>query len=43
MFYQPQIDFTVEELLLYLRKSQSDDPSLTVEEVLEWLKNDINI
>ena len=35
MFYQPQIDFTIEELLLYLRKSQSDDPSLTVEEVLE--------
>ena len=35
MFFQTQIDFTIEELLLYLRKSQSDDPSLTVEEVLE--------
>ena len=34
MFYQPQIDFTVEEILVYLRKSQSDDPLLTVEEVL---------
>lgn len=34
-FQQPQIDFTPEELLLYLRKSQSDDPLLTVEEVLE--------
>lgn len=35
MFYQPQIDFTLEEILLYLRKSQSDDPNLSVEEVLE--------
>ena len=35
MFFQTQIDFTAEELLLYLRKSQSDDPNLTVEEVLE--------
>ena len=35
MFYQPQIDFSVDELLGYLRKSQSDDPTLTVEEVLE--------
>ena len=34
MYYQPQLDFTVEELLGYLRKSQSDDPTLTVEEVL---------
>ena len=34
--YQPiQVDFTPEEVLDYLRKSQSDDPSLTVEEVLE--------
>ena len=35
MFFQPQIDFTLEELLVYLRKSQSDDQRLTVEEVLE--------
>ena len=35
MFFQTQIDFTLEEILLYLRKSQSDDPSLTVEQVLE--------
>ena len=35
MFFQTQIDFTLEELLVYLRKSQSDDPNLSVEEVLE--------
>lgn len=35
MFYQPQINLTPEEVLDYLRKSQSDDPTLTVEEVLE--------
>jgi hypothetical protein len=35
MFFQTKIDFTLEELLVYLRKSQSDDPSLTVAEVLE--------
>lgn len=34
MYYQPEIDFTPEETLDYLRKSQSDDPNLTVEEVL---------
>lgn len=34
MFYKPQIDFTPEEVIDYLRKSQSDDPTLTVEEVL---------
>ena len=34
MFYQPQPSFTLEEVLVYLRKSQSDDPSLSVEEVL---------
>ena len=34
MYYQPQVDFTPEEVLDYLRKSQSDDPNLTVEEVL---------
>ena len=35
MFYQPQIDFTAEEVIDYLRKSRSDDPMLSVEEVLE--------
>ena len=30
-----QIDFTAEEVLVYLRKSRSDDPALSVEEVLE--------
>ena len=35
MLYQPQIDFKPEEVIDYLRKSQSDDPNLTVEEVLE--------
>lgn len=34
MFYQMQIDLKPEEVLDYLRKSQSDDPFLTVEEVL---------
>jgi len=34
MYYRPQIDFKPEEVLDYLRKSQSDDPLLTVEEVL---------
>lgn len=34
MYYRPQIDFKPEEVIDYLRKSQSDDPLLTVEEVL---------
>ena len=34
MYYRPQIDFRPEEVIDYLRKSQSDDPLLTVEEVL---------
>lgn len=34
MFYQPQINLAPEEVIDYLRKSQSDDPTLTVEEVL---------
>lgn len=34
MFYQYQPNFTLEEVLEYLRKSQSDDPTLSVEEVL---------
>ena len=35
MFYQRELHLTPEEVLDYLRKSQSDDPLLTVEEVLE--------
>ena len=35
MYYQPQIDFTPEEVIDYLRKSRSDDPNLSIEEVLE--------
>lgn len=34
MYYQPRPTFSPEEILDYLRKSQSDDPLLTVEEVL---------
>lgn len=34
MYFRPQPEFTPEEVLDYLRKSQSDDPLLTVEEVL---------
>ena len=34
MYYQPHYDFKPDEVLLYSRKSRSDDPLLTVEEVL---------
>lgn len=34
MYYQPKIDFKPDEVIDYLRKSRSDDPLLTVEEVL---------
>lgn len=34
MYRQPELNLTPEEILDYLRKSQSDDPNLTVEEVL---------
>jgi len=34
MYYQPEVNFTPEEVIDYLRKSRSDDPTLTVEEVL---------
>jgi hypothetical protein len=34
LYYQPKIDFKPEEVIDYLRKSRSDDPLLTVEEVL---------
>ena len=35
MSFQTRLDFTVNEIFIYLRKSRSDDPALTVEEVLE--------
>lgn len=35
MYYQPYQHLKPEEVLVYLRKSRSDDPLLTVEEVLE--------
>ena len=34
MYHQPEINFKPNEVIDYLRKSQSDDPLLTVEEVL---------
>lgn len=34
MYHQPQLNLTPDQVLDYLRKSQSDDPTLTVEEVL---------
>jgi len=35
MYYQPYEELSPEEIIVYLRKSRSDDPLLTVEEVLE--------
>ena len=34
MYYQPKIDFAPDEIIGYLRKSQADDPDLSVDEVL---------
>lgn len=34
MYYQPEFGFKAEEILVYLRKSRSDDPLLSIEEVL---------
>lgn len=34
MFYQPHLNAKADEILMYLRKSRSDDPLLTDEEVL---------
>nr|DAF74464.1 MAG TPA: integrase [Caudoviricetes sp.] len=34
MFYQPEKELKPEEILLYLRKSRTDDPTLDVEEIL---------
>lgn len=35
MYYQPELNLEPEEIIVYLRKSRSDDPTLTVEEVLK--------
>jgi hypothetical protein len=35
MYFNVIADLKIEEILIYLRKSRSDDPALTVEEVLE--------
>lgn len=34
MYYQPEINFSPDEILLYLRKSRADDPFMSVEEIL---------
>lgn len=34
MYYQPELDLTPEEILEYLRKSRTDDPTLDVAEIL---------
>ena len=34
MFYQPELHLTPEEVLDYLRKSRTDDPTLDVAEIL---------
>ena len=34
MYYQPEKDFSPEEILLYSRKSRTDDPTLDVAEIL---------
>lgn len=42
MYYNLPPDITPEEILEYLRKSRSDDPTLTVEEVLEKHERQLN-
>ena len=50
MNYNPISDFSANEIIIYLRKSRSDDPALTVEEVLarheerlqEWAERNVN-
>lgn len=42
MYFQTKIDFAPEEVIDYLRKSRSDDPNLTVEEVLEKHEADLD-
>jgi hypothetical protein len=42
MYYRTPIDFTPDEVIDYLRKSQSDDPNLTVQEVLEKHETDLD-
>ena len=50
MNYNPISDFSANEIIIYLRKSRSDDPALTVEEVLarheerlqEWAERNVS-
>ena len=42
MYFQQKVDFAPEEVIDYLRKSRSDDPNLTVEEVLEKHEADLD-
>lgn len=42
MYRQQELNLTPEEILYYLRKSQSDDDSLTTEEVLERHERDLD-
>lgn len=42
MYRQQELTLTPEEILYYLRKSQSDDDSLTTEEVLERHERDLD-
>lgn len=50
MYYQPTLQFKTDELLVYLRKSRSDDPLMSVEEVLskherilnEWTERNLD-
>ena len=39
MYYQPEKDLSPEEILLYLRKSRTDDPTLDVAEILARHEN----
>jgi hypothetical protein len=39
--YREYPKFQADEILVYLRKSRSDDPSLTIEEVLEKHEKDL--
>lgn len=40
--YREYPTFQPDEMVMYLRKSRSDDPSLTIEEVLERQKNELD-
>lgn len=50
MYYQPKLDFGPQNVIVYLRKSRSDDPLLSIEEVLakhetmldEWAEKNLS-